>query len=169
MRLDQIESGTKVFIDSNIFIYHFTGVSQECSDFLERCEKNDIVGVTSVNVILEVLHRLMMVEAVRKKIVRSPNIAKKLKKAPEKVKQLNEYFINTQKIIDMGIIIKPISFEMILLSQSFRIGYGLMVNDSLIAACMQEDGIEKLATNDTVFMKIEELSIYRPEDINLSS
>jgi len=165
MRLRQIEPGAKVFIDANIFIYHFTGVSDECSDFLNRCEQGDIVGITSVNVLLEVLHRLMMIEAVRKKIVRPSDIAKKLKKNPEKIKQLNEYFINTQKIVDMGIIIRPISFEMILLSQSFRSGYGLMVNDSLIAACMQEEGIEKLATNDTVFMKIKELSIYRPEDI----
>jgi predicted nucleic acid-binding protein len=131
--------------------------------FLTRCEKNDIFGISSVNVILEVLHRLMMmVEAVRKKIIRAPDIAKKLKKDPEEIKQLSEYFVYTQKIMDMGIIIKSISFETILLSQSFRIGYGLMVNDSLIAACMQEEGIEILATNDMAFMKIVGLSIYRP-------
>jgi predicted nucleic acid-binding protein len=85
MTLKQIVSGTKVFIDANIFIYHFTGVSDECSDFLNRCERGDIFGITSANVLLEVLHRLMMIEAIRKKIVRPPNIVKKLKKIQRKI------------------------------------------------------------------------------------
>jgi predicted nucleic acid-binding protein len=37
MRLDEIEPGEKCFIDANIFIYHFTGASEECSSFLTRC------------------------------------------------------------------------------------------------------------------------------------
>lgn len=56
MRLDSIPSGTRVFIDANIFIYHFTGVSTQCSDFLNRCERSDLEGNTSANVLLEVLH-----------------------------------------------------------------------------------------------------------------
>ncbi len=167
MRLDSIESGSEVFIDSNIFIYHFTGVSNESNAFLNRCEQGDLNGVTSVNVLLEVLHRLMMIEAVRKKLVRPPNVVKKLKKFPEKIKQLNEYSINTQRIVEMGIAVKTISFEAILKSQTFRAGYGLMINDSLIVASMQEEGIKALATNDKVFSKIEGISVYKPGDVRL--
>ena len=98
MKLIEIKAGSEVFVDSNIFIYHFTGVSDECSDFLSRCEREELIGMTSVNVILEVLHRLMMVEAVSKNIVKPPNIVKKLNKSP-------------QKIQDMGIGIKPLIFE----------------------------------------------------------
>lgn len=168
MRLDRIETGTKVFIDENIFIYHFTGVSNECSDFLKRCEQAEIIGITSLNVYLEVLHRLMMVEAVKKKLVHPPNIVKKLKKYPEKIKPLNEYFINTQKIIEMGIIVKPILFETILKSHALRTAYGLMVNDSIIVASLHEEGITSLATNDAVFSKIVGLEIFKPEDVNIS-
>ena len=39
MKLDEIKTGSEVFIDANIFIYHFTGVSDECGDFLNRCEQ----------------------------------------------------------------------------------------------------------------------------------
>jgi predicted nucleic acid-binding protein len=166
MRLDRIEKGTKVFIDANIFIYHFTGTSYECSDFLKRCEQGEIMGITSLNVYLEVLHRLMMVEAVKKNLVHPPNIVKKLKKYPEKIKLLNEYFINTQKIIEIGITVKPILFETILKSHAVRTAYGLMVNDSLIAASLHEEGITSLATNDAVFSKIEGISIFKPGDIN---
>ena len=65
-------AGASIFIDANIFIYHFTGVSEECSEFLTRCESREITGQTSINVILEVLHRLMMVEAVTKNLVSRP-------------------------------------------------------------------------------------------------
>jgi len=60
MKLDEIKTGSEVFVDSNIFIYHFTGVSDECGNFLNRCEQGDLTAITSVNVILEVLHRLII-------------------------------------------------------------------------------------------------------------
>ncbi len=167
MGLDTIRTGTHIFIDSNIFIYHFTGVSDECSNFLTRCESGKLNGATSANAILEVLHKLMMIEAVKNKLIGPPNIANKLQKHPEKIKQLNEYYSNTQHIADMGIIIYPISSETILQSHPFRAGYGLMVNDSIIAACMQENGIKYLATNDDAFLKVNKLTIISPEDIDL--
>jgi len=154
-------------LNSNIFIYHFTGVSDECSEFLSRCEDGEIRGITSVNVLLEVLHRLIMIEAVNKKLVKPPNVLKKLRSKPEKIKQLSEYFMNTLKIKEMGVIIKPIDFEVIPLSQSIRAVHGLMVNDSVTVAIMKREGIDSLASNDKEFEKIEGISIYKPSDIDL--
>ncbi len=45
--LDQVKSGTRVLIDAPIFIYHFTGTSAECRDFLCRCE-DDVVRELSL-------------------------------------------------------------------------------------------------------------------------
>ena len=59
MTLDEIKSGKKVFIDANIFIYHFTGVSDECSGFLNWCEQVDLYGLTSVIVLISSIHRLL--------------------------------------------------------------------------------------------------------------
>ncbi len=165
MRLDRIAGGSEVFIDANIFIYHFTGVSDQSSHFLSRCEAGDLRGVTSINVMLEVLHRLMMIEAIRRNLVQPPNIVKKIRKSPQKIKQLNEYFINTQKIPEMGIIVKPISNETILKSQIYRAGYGLMVNDSLTVSCMEEEDIKGLASNDDGFLKVPGLFVYKPTDV----
>ena len=168
MKLAEIKAGSEIFVDSNIFIYHFTGVSDECSDFLGRCERGELIAMTSVNVILEVLHRLMMVEAVRKKLVEPPNIVKKLIKAPQKLKRLNEYFVNTEKIQDMGIAIKPLIFETIIKSHVVRLTSGLMVNDSVIIASMKQEGVKLLATNDKAFEKVDEIVVCTPEDIKLS-
>ena len=168
MKLTEIKTDSEIFVDSNIFIYHFTGVSDECSDFLSRCERGDLIAMTTVNVILEVLHRLMMVEAVRKNLVKPPNVVKKLSKAPQKLKRLNEYFINTEKIQDMGITIKPLIFETIVKSHMVRLGSGLMVNDSVIIASMKQEGVKLLATNDKAFEKVDEIHVCTPEDIKLS-
>ena len=168
MKLSEIKPDSEIFVDSNIFIYHFTGVSDECSDFLSRCEREELIGMTSVNVILEVLHRLMMVEAVSKNIVKPPNIVKKLSKSPQKIKRLNEYFVNTEKIQDMGIVIKPLRFETIVKSHVIRLSSGLMVNDSVIIASMKKEGVKLLATNDKALKKLDEIEVYSPEDIKPS-
>lgn len=167
MKLPELQSGEKVFIDSNIFIYHFTGVSDECSDFLSRCERGELVAVTSVNVILEVLHRLMMIEAVRKNLVQPPNIAKKLARAPQKVEQLNEYFSNTEKIQEMGVEIQPLQLDTIIKSHMIRLANGLMVNDSVVVASMQKSGIKFLATGAKGFEKVAEIEVCRPGDITM--
>ena len=167
MKLDSLKAKSTVFIDANIFIYHFTGVSDESSFFLSQCESGVFNGVTSANVILEVLHRLMMVEAVQKRLVHPPNLVTKLKRHPEKIKQLHDYFTNTQKIEQMGILIRPLSAAIILKSQTNRIRYGLMVNDSLIITIMEEEGISFLATNDKGFQSVTGITVLNPQDIDL--
>ena len=42
-----------------------------------------------------------------------------------------------------------------------------MVNDSVIAASMQEEGLELLATNDTGFERVDDILVYGPEDVDL--
>jgi len=64
--LYEIEEGQRVFIDANIFVYHFSQGSRfnkSCTDFLSRVEKTEIHGVTSTAIIQEATHRLMMCEA----------------------------------------------------------------------------------------------------------
>ncbi len=168
MKLTEIESGSKVFVDSNIFIYHFTGVSNECSDFLARGERGELTTITGIHVILDVLHSLMMVEAVRKHLVEPPGIAEKLKKAPQTLKLLNEYYVNTEKIPDMGVIIQPLVFETLVTSHVARLSYGLLVYDSMIIAGMKQDRINLLATNNDVFRNVSEIQMCTPGDITLS-
>ena len=60
--LADIPSGSRVFIDSNIFIYHFLDLSEICTSFLERIGAHEIRGFTSEVVMAEVLHKLMVAE-----------------------------------------------------------------------------------------------------------
>lgn len=66
MTFDDLSENEQVFLDANIFIYHFGGLSTDCRNLLSRCAKGEIHGFTSHLVIAEVLHRLMIAEAVGK-------------------------------------------------------------------------------------------------------
>ncbi|MGB7293988.1 MAG: PIN domain-containing protein [Candidatus Aminicenantales bacterium] len=165
MRLKDIPAGAEIFIDANIFVYHFTGNSAECSEFLTRCEEGELNGVTSTIVNAEVMHRLMTAEAEFKKLAKAPHVLRKLTDRPEIVRRLTDYFAAGQAIYEIGIKILPLTAEVLLNSQSVRARYGLMVNDSLIAATMEEAGIDVLATNDDGFSRVDWIRVYEPEDL----
>ena len=80
MFLDEIPTGTRVFVDSNIFIYHFLGISESCTSFLSRAESQDIVAYTSTIVLAEVLHRLMIAEVVERYNLKPKDALEFLKK-----------------------------------------------------------------------------------------
>jgi len=163
--LPELPAGQTVFIDANIFIYHFTGLSQECSGFLERCERGDLWGVTAVHILLEVLHRLMMIEAVTKGLVTSGNVARKLREKPNVVKQLADCQTQTEAILEMGIEVVGLISDSLKVSYPYRCRDGLLVNDSLTAAVMKAEGILYLATADPDFTRVEELRVYSPLDL----
>jgi predicted nucleic acid-binding protein len=165
MKISEIKAGETVFIDANIFIYHFTGVSEESTLFLKRCEEGELTGVIGMNILIEVLHRLMMIEAITKGFVKPGDVVKKLKKKPDIVKKLTDYQTNTLSIIDIGIELLPLSEDAIKSSLQFRKKYGLLVNDSLTSAMMDLEGIVNLATMDKDFERIEEFRVYSPQDV----
>jgi len=163
--LPELPAGQTVFIDANIFIYHFTGLSRECSRFLERRERRDLWGVTAAHILLEVLHRLMLIEAVTKGLVTSGNVAKNLRKRPDVLKQLADYQIQTEAILEMGTKVTGPTVDALKISHPYRRRDGLLVNDSLTAAVMEAEGILYLATTDPDFIRVEELRVYSPLDL----
>jgi hypothetical protein len=44
MTLAELLDGHSVFIDANIFIYHFGAYSPQCKAFLERCARRELLG-----------------------------------------------------------------------------------------------------------------------------
>ena len=46
MTFRDISPGTHIYIDANIFVYHFTSESDECGALLDRCERRDLEAYT---------------------------------------------------------------------------------------------------------------------------
>jgi predicted nucleic acid-binding protein len=165
MVLADLRDGDRVFIDANIFIYHFGGRSLECKSLLERCARRELLGYTSTPVLAEVLHRRMVAEAIAKGLVTSRTAVRKLGETPEVVKQLTQYQEDVSKIPQMHLTILPLTLAIVQASAEVRKGEGLLTNDSWVVACMREQGLAQLATANGDFDQVGDMKIYKPTDL----
>lgn len=163
-RLPNLPSGADVFLDANVFIYALGRQSNECHDFLNRCSTEDVFGVTTLEVINEVTHRLMLTEAVAKGVITKGN-ASALKGKWRDVAKLTEYWTLTSRIFGLNILLVGSDDPRLHRAQTVRSNHGLLTNDSLILATMVEYGINCLASRDGDFDHIQGLTVYKPADI----
>lgn len=165
MTVTDLQDGDSVFIDANIFIYHFGGRSPHCKTLLMRCASRTLQGYTSTSVLAEVLHRLMVAEAIQKGLVTAKNAVKKLQERPALVRQLTTYNENVRKIGQMNLIILSLTPDILSASEPVRTNEGLLTNDSLVVAFMRNLGLTKLATTDSDFERVSGLEVYKPADL----
>jgi predicted nucleic acid-binding protein len=165
LTLESVPAATRILLDSTIFIYHATGASAQCRRLLERCEAGEVAGVTSVAVLAEVAHRLMMIEAVAAGLVSGKDVVKKLRSKPDVVGRLHVYQEQVERIPLMGVDVLPLDIGTLLRSAQFRRQYGLLVNDSLVVAAAHGAGVAHLASADPDFGRVKELKLYQPSDL----
>lgn len=165
MKLDDLTPGERVFVDSNIFVYHFSGASRQCRDLLRRCHAGDVDGVISYHILLEVTHRLMILEARLEGVVRGKNAASQLLRKPDIVKKLHRYYRYALAIPSMGLNVLPLSADILALSHEARLKYGLLVNDSITVALMVANGVNCIATSDADFKRVVDIRVYSPTDV----
>lgn len=165
MTLADLRDGERVFIDANIFIYHFGGRSLECKVFLERCARRELLGYTSTPILAEVLHRLMVAEAIAKGLVTTKTAVRKLGENPEMVKQLTQYQADVDKILQMNLTVLDLTAAIVKSSAEVRKDEGLLTNDSLLVTCMREQGLTKLATANGDFDRVSSLEVCKPTDL----
>jgi predicted nucleic acid-binding protein len=165
--LENIPRNQDIFIDANIFIYGLQNQSNQCHLLLSRCAKEEVFGVTSLEVVNEVTHRLMVAEAMSKKELSAKKInATYLKDHPEAVKNLSIYWANIEAILGMNILILRLEEALLNKAQIVRNSYGFLTNDSCITALMLEFGLDKIATNDKQFESVSDFMRYYPTDIS---
>ncbi|MGA2585599.1 MAG: type II toxin-antitoxin system VapC family toxin [Candidatus Aminicenantales bacterium] len=181
--LKEIEAGAAVFIDANIFLYHYAGISEDCTEFLGRCASGELKGTTAAHLVAEVLHRAMIMEAMAKNLAPKSNakgrafaaevdprakpgapsaVVAKLKADPGIVRRLSDHAAAGAAIMDMGVDVIPLTAEILRASGWVRSQSGLLVNDSLTVATMRACGTTALATNDEDFARIDGIRLYRP-------
>jgi len=79
MTFDQLQEGDVIFLDANIFVYHFLGLSPQWKQLLGRCRNGLLQGKTASFILAETVHRLMIAEAIEQKLVTTKNALKKLR------------------------------------------------------------------------------------------
>ena len=165
MTFDELPDGEAIFLDANIFVYHFLGLSQQCKHLLKRCREGLLQGKTASFILAETVHRLMVAEAVEQKLVTSKNALKKLRERPELVQQLRKHAESVHTIRAMNIESIALTTAAVEASAAVRQQYGLLTNDSILVAVMKELGLTRVATLDKDFDRVKELQVYQPTDV----
>ena len=137
MQLEDVPNGEQIFVDANILIYHFSGISSACRTFLQRCESKQVEAFTGVHILLEVTHRLMVLEALHKGLISGSQLARKLKEQPEIVKSLREYNHPIRQVSRLGIRVRAVTSAIVRASEAVRVQEGLLTNDSITVAMMR--------------------------------
>jgi predicted nucleic acid-binding protein len=153
-----------VLIDANIFIYALTRRSDQCRFLLSRCERDEVVGITTAEIVSEVCHRLMLIEAAEMGVIARPS-AVDLRRRRAELQSLTRYWTLTSQIWNLNISILPLNESRHRAAQRVRTEYGLLTNDSLIVAAAEEYDVKALASRDDDFDQVRGLTVYKPTDL----
>ena len=122
-----------------------------------------MAGVTTLEVVGEVCHRLMLKEASDSGLISRANAAS-LKRKPNAVRGLHKYWELTARIFSLNLALLPSNEGRHHDAQRIRSKYGLLTNDSLIVAACLEYGIRLIATRDSDFDRVAKLIVHSPAD-----
>lgn len=163
-RLETIPSGSNVLIDANVLIYGLTAKSDQCKAFLERCSREEVTGIALFESVNDATHQFMKGEAIQRRLC-TDKAMKYLADHPEQVKQLTNYWINTQRILALNLLFVPIEEDIVVEAQTERQNAGLLTNDSIIISAMRQYGISQLATNDQQFDSVAGIAVFSADDV----
>ena len=163
-RIENLPAGTHLFLDANIFVYAFLGSSSQCRDLLSRCATEQVFGITTLDVVNEVTHRMMLAEAVGRGVIKRDS-ARDLRGKWREIAKLTDYWPQTAGIFGLNILILMSDEARLHQAQTVRSRHGLLTKDSLIVAAMDQFGIDSLATRDNDFDHVSGITVYKPTDI----
>jgi len=163
-RLETLPAGSDVLIDANIFVYGLSGYSAQCRRLLDRCLKEEVLGISLFEVLNEATHRFMLKEAFTKGFVNRES-AGELKKKHAIICQLKDYWHQTERLLALNLLFLSTSGSVVQSAQKAREDACLLTNDSMIVSCMREYGIRFLATHDADFERVHDITIFCPDDV----
>lgn len=165
MTFNDLPSGATVFIDANCLVYAATSdptYGAPCQRLLDEIENKNLQGCTSAAVLGDLSHRLMTIEAALVFNRSMSGIANWLRRHPAEVQRLTQYSQSLDDLLAIPLPILPVTGTQVSRARHFSRQYGLLTNDALIVAVMQDHGLTHLASNDPDFDRVPGITRYAP-------
>ncbi len=166
MTFNHIPANALVFLDANILIYYFTPepvLGPACQVLMDRIAKfQDFAAFTSTHVLSEVAHQLMILEAVQSFGWPLAGITGRLQKHPADVRSLTRFRQAIDEVPRLGIEVLPIERHLMPLAASLSQLHGLLTNDAITVATMQDQAIVHIASHDADFDRVPGITRYAP-------
>jgi len=168
--LAALPSGTRVFVDTNIFDLHYREKSASCSAFINRIARGEVAAYVNTQVLSDLLHKLMLAGAFAKGYIatRRASSLKTLFKADRaKAAVLTEYQTQFENTLAIGLRVLRISRRILVETKSERTVHGLMTGDSLHLGNMNRHPVplQDIVTYDGDFAHIPGLIVWEPMDV----
>lgn len=165
MTFADIPAGTSVFVDANIFVFHYSQhplLASPCTNLLNRIGRKELGGTTSADVVSDVAHRLMVLEAATDFGWTGAGITGRLRRHPNEIQKLTRFQRSVQTIAGFGIKTLAISGSLVEAATTISRQAGLLSGDALIVAVMRSQGLTELVSHDADFDRVPGLTRYAP-------
>ncbi len=165
MTLDDIVSGSTLFVDANCLVYAVTAdprYGPSCKRLLERIDNQEIQGYTSAYVLSEMAHRVMTLEAATRFNRPLQGMANWLRRHPPEVQQLTRHRQAIDEVRAGKVQVLPVEGQDVSRAADLSTPFGLLSADALIVTVMQRHGLSHLASLDPDFDRVPGLTRYAP-------
>jgi len=168
--LAQLPSGQTVFVDTNIFTLHYRNKSATCTAFIGRIAQGEVTAFVNTQVLSDLLHKLMLVEAVAKGFIQRTR-ASDLKQCFQNNRgiaaQLRDYQTQFEDTVAIGLQVLRISTKILVDTKAERTSHALLTGDSLHLGTMNRHlpVINDIVTHDGDFRHIPGLTVWQPMDV----
>jgi predicted nucleic acid-binding protein len=166
MTFDQIPANAAVFIDANILVYYFAPnavFGHACQLLMDQINKyQDFMAYTSTLVLSELAHQLMILEAAQQFGWPLAGIRRRIQRHPAEVQKLTRFRQAIDEVPQLGIEVLPLDRHIPPIAARLSQLHGLLTNDALIVATMQDQSIVHIASHDTDFDRVPGITSYGP-------
>jgi predicted nucleic acid-binding protein len=141
-----------------------------CSAFVTRIAQGDLFAYVNLQVLSDLLHKLMLVEAMTKGMIAKLSAAQlkqRLQGNRSLAKQLVDYQRQFEDSLRIGFKVLPLNRRLLVTTKTERANYGLLTGDSLHLGCMnrRQPALSHIATQDADFQHIPGITRWTPMDV----
>jgi predicted nucleic acid-binding protein len=157
--------GAMVFIDANCLVDAATSdpaYGAACQRLLDDIENKNLQGCTSAHVLGDLAHRLMTIEAALLFNRPMTGIGNWLRRHPAEVQRLTQYSQSLDDLLAIPLPILPVTGILVSRARHLSRQYGLLTNDALVVAVVQDHGLIHLASLDADFDCVPGITRYAP-------
>jgi predicted nucleic acid-binding protein len=165
MTFADLLAGDAVFLDANVFIFHFgpdPALGPACAQLIQRIENQEVRGFTTTHVLGEVAHRLMVFEASTVAGWVPGKVRQRLKQQPGVLQSLSRFRTAVETVLQSRVQVWTLAPSLLANAVVLSQQQGLLINDALTVAIMQANGLSKIATEDADFDRVPGLTRYAP-------
>ena len=160
--LSRLPSGVSVFLDANVFLFHFWDLNLSCTELLWRIARQEIRAYTSTIVLTEVMHQLMLSEIGERHAVSPGGALRFLRQHPEIIPSLRKSADLMRQLSNWRVRVLPLQRRDIALAIELSQRHRLMTIDAAILATMHRRRLTHLVSNDTDFAHVPDITLWRP-------